>query len=42
MGKGRRLKEIKNNIVNAKEVDFSIVEILGESTEEPTEAKEVQ
>ena len=33
---------MKNNIVNAKEVGFIIVEILGEATEEPTEAEEVQ
>ena len=32
MGKSRRLKEMKNNIVNAKKVGFSIAKILGEST----------
>ena len=42
MGESRRIKEMKNNIVNAKEVGFSIVEILGEATEEPVEAEEVQ
>ena len=42
MGKSRRLKEMKNNIVNAKEVGFSIAYILGEVTEEPAEAEEVQ
>ena len=33
---------MKNNIVNAKEVGFSIAEILREATEEPVEAQEVQ
>ena len=33
---------MQNNIVNAKEVGFLIVEILGEATEEPAEAEEVQ
>ena len=42
MGKIRRLKEMKNNIVNAKEVSFSIAEILGEATKEPAEAEEFQ
>ena len=32
MEKGRRITEMKNNIVNAKEVGFSIAKILGEST----------
>ena len=41
MGKRRRLKEMKNNIANAKEVGFSIAEILGEATKEPVEADEV-
>lgn len=30
------------NVVNAKEVGFSIAEILGEATEEPGEAEEFQ
>ena len=42
VGKRRRLKEMKNNIANAKEVVFSIAEILGEATEEPAEVEEVQ
>ena len=41
MGKSRRIKDMKNNIVNAKEVGFSIAEILGEATEEPIEVEEV-
>ena len=42
MGKRRRLKEMKKNIANAKEVVFSIAEILGEATEELAEVEEVQ
>ena len=42
MGKSRRIKVMENNIVNAKEVFFSIAEILGESTKEPAKAEEVQ
>ena len=41
MGKKTMLKEMKNNIVNAKEVGFSIAEILGEANEEPIEVEEV-
>ena len=33
---------MKNNIANAKEVGFLIVEILGEAIEEPAKADEVQ
>ena len=33
---------MKKNIVNAKGVVFSIVEILGEAAEEPAEAEKVQ
>ena len=33
---------MKNNIANAKEAGFSVAEILGEATEEPAEAEEVQ
>ena len=42
MGKRRRLKEMKNNIANAKEAGFSVAEILGEATEEFNEVEEVQ
>ena len=42
MGKRRRLKEMKTIIANAKEVGFSIAEILGEATKEPASAEEVQ
>ena len=42
MRKRRRLKEMKNNIVDTKEAGFSIAEILEEATEEPAEANEVQ
>ena len=42
MGKQRRLKEMKKNIANAKEVGFSIEKILGEATEELAEEDEVQ
>ena len=33
---------MKNNIADTKEASFSIAEILGDATEEPTEANEVQ
>ena len=33
---------MNNNIVNAKEVGFSIAEILGEATDKPAEVEEVQ
>ena len=33
---------MKKNISNAKEAGFSIAEILGEATEEPAKAEEVQ
>ena len=42
MGKRKRIKEMKNNIVDTKEARFSIAEILGEATEEPAEAEKVQ
>ena len=42
MGKRRRLKKMKKNIANAKEVGFSIAKILGEATKEPVEEEEVQ
>ena len=42
MGKRRRIKEMKNNIADTKEASFSIAEILGDTTEEPAEANEVQ